>query len=595
MSQPNMPNITPNIEITRENVVNLLLASIAMEEMGLSHIINAEGEKIQYALGTLPGVTGPAATLQDILEINQDVDSMLDTIFKKEILLVSKLQETARIPTVLGPTGPAGPTGLAGAVDSVNGQTGDVILDAEDVNALPFTTLPSTTNLDTLLAPAVYRSDDPTGGPPTSPGSISPVPLSPTWTVYVSVIEFSGATPYIQQLYISNPTLLFRSSPDNGVTWSDWINMEQGTTGPTGSTGPTGPTGSIGSIGPGGSTGTTGPTGSTGPAGTTGSTGPTGLTGPTGSTGSTGPTGPTGPTGSTGPIGTTGSTGSTGSTGPTGPTGPTGSTGPIGTTGPTGPTGPTGSTGPTGPIGSTGPTGTTGPTGPTGTTGPTGPTGSTGPTGPTGFEPTGPTGSTGTTGPTGPTGPTGSTGPTGPTGSTGTTGTTGPTGSTGPTGPTGTVIGATGSTGPIGVNVQGIAGMFTIDTTDTIPTLNDGDPIPFQREEPTAVPPGTFTLNGDGTVVIHEPGVYTISAVLYADTTTANCNVELEVDGTTQTGSTMKITPEITVQLYTFAQVTANTTVGLFVVGNGLVLNTTPLAGVDSTTASLEIYRQNIL
>ncbi|SDC78460.1 hypothetical protein SAMN05421737_1193, partial [Shouchella lonarensis] len=52
MSQPSMPNFTPTITLTRSDVINLLLASIAMEEMGLAHIINAEGEKIQYALGT---------------------------------------------------------------------------------------------------------------------------------------------------------------------------------------------------------------------------------------------------------------------------------------------------------------------------------------------------------------------------------------------------------------------------------------------------------------------------------------------------------------------------------------------------------------
>lgn len=58
MSQANLPNITPTISIARDDAVNLLLSSIAMEELGLSHIINAEGEKLQYILGTLPGVTG---------------------------------------------------------------------------------------------------------------------------------------------------------------------------------------------------------------------------------------------------------------------------------------------------------------------------------------------------------------------------------------------------------------------------------------------------------------------------------------------------------------------------------------------------------
>ncbi|OMF85516.1 hypothetical protein BK146_28870, partial [Paenibacillus sp. FSL R7-0333] len=77
MSNPNIPNITPTVALSRDDVVNLLFSSIAMEELGLAHIINAEGEKIQYALGTLPGLTGPPATLAQLLEINDSARSLL--------------------------------------------------------------------------------------------------------------------------------------------------------------------------------------------------------------------------------------------------------------------------------------------------------------------------------------------------------------------------------------------------------------------------------------------------------------------------------------------------------------------------------------
>ena len=41
MSMPSFPNIDPPIQ--REDAVNQILSSIAMEELGLSHILNAEG------------------------------------------------------------------------------------------------------------------------------------------------------------------------------------------------------------------------------------------------------------------------------------------------------------------------------------------------------------------------------------------------------------------------------------------------------------------------------------------------------------------------------------------------------------------------
>ncbi len=45
MSMPSFPKNDPAIQ--REDAVNQILSSIAMEELGLSHILNAEGEKLQ--------------------------------------------------------------------------------------------------------------------------------------------------------------------------------------------------------------------------------------------------------------------------------------------------------------------------------------------------------------------------------------------------------------------------------------------------------------------------------------------------------------------------------------------------------------------
>ena len=51
-----MPSFPPNgADMTREDALTMIVASIAMEELALSHILNAEGEKLQYILGTLPG------------------------------------------------------------------------------------------------------------------------------------------------------------------------------------------------------------------------------------------------------------------------------------------------------------------------------------------------------------------------------------------------------------------------------------------------------------------------------------------------------------------------------------------------------------
>ena len=121
MSLPSFPNIDPPVQ--RENAVNQILSSIAMEELGLSHILNAEGEKLQYILGTLPGLSGPAATVEDVLSANESVRNLLKTAVQNQLFLKSKMQGALEASPLRGPAGPTGPDGPAGAAGAT-GATG---------------------------------------------------------------------------------------------------------------------------------------------------------------------------------------------------------------------------------------------------------------------------------------------------------------------------------------------------------------------------------------------------------------------------------------------------------------------------------------
>jgi hypothetical protein len=85
MSMPNIPDIKPNINISFEAVINLLLASIALEEIGISHIINAEGEKIQE-------VIAKHGCIEDLIKIDKSVQTTLRDLIKKEMLLEFKFE-----------------------------------------------------------------------------------------------------------------------------------------------------------------------------------------------------------------------------------------------------------------------------------------------------------------------------------------------------------------------------------------------------------------------------------------------------------------------------------------------------------------------
>lgn len=91
MSMPTFPE--NNTDITRCQAFNMLLGSIAMEELALSHIMNAEGEKLQYFLGTLHESTRPEASAKEILEVNQSISTLLENVAHNQYLLKGKLAQ----------------------------------------------------------------------------------------------------------------------------------------------------------------------------------------------------------------------------------------------------------------------------------------------------------------------------------------------------------------------------------------------------------------------------------------------------------------------------------------------------------------------
>ncbi len=91
MSQANFPSITPTISLSINQSIPLLLISIALEELALAHLLNAEAEKIQFTVGTLSPSLSPAnVSLSNLLTINSDIRRTITNVIKKEMLLEAK-------------------------------------------------------------------------------------------------------------------------------------------------------------------------------------------------------------------------------------------------------------------------------------------------------------------------------------------------------------------------------------------------------------------------------------------------------------------------------------------------------------------------
>lgn len=89
MSMPEFPS--SEAILTREQAINAILTSIAMEEIALSHIMNAEGEKIQYAIEYIKA-NNTSCDLHKLLEINKSAAEMLEQITDMQIVLKNKMR-----------------------------------------------------------------------------------------------------------------------------------------------------------------------------------------------------------------------------------------------------------------------------------------------------------------------------------------------------------------------------------------------------------------------------------------------------------------------------------------------------------------------
>lgn len=80
-----MPVITHGTG-TRCQAITDIIASVALEQAALSHILNAEGEKLQKV------VNAAGVTPTQMLDTNKSVEKMINAVSRLEMVLQSKLE-----------------------------------------------------------------------------------------------------------------------------------------------------------------------------------------------------------------------------------------------------------------------------------------------------------------------------------------------------------------------------------------------------------------------------------------------------------------------------------------------------------------------
>ena len=93
MSMPELPD--GKKILTRDQAINAILTSIAMEETALSHIISAESEKIRCAVKHIK--SNCCADLKQLLEVNESAASLLEQVNDMQIILKNKLRSVVKL------------------------------------------------------------------------------------------------------------------------------------------------------------------------------------------------------------------------------------------------------------------------------------------------------------------------------------------------------------------------------------------------------------------------------------------------------------------------------------------------------------------
>ena len=88
MSYPTFPK--PEDILNREEALTAIITSIAMEEQALAHIIEAESEKICYAIKHAK--SSCADEMQTLLQVNDSAANLLERIHDIQMLLKNKLR-----------------------------------------------------------------------------------------------------------------------------------------------------------------------------------------------------------------------------------------------------------------------------------------------------------------------------------------------------------------------------------------------------------------------------------------------------------------------------------------------------------------------